>query len=222
VGPQPVVLGPVPRPRRIDIVRMREPAERNRMRRKPPSAQGRLPIGWLGPRLQLQSPLQELAASTGVAPPWSGGSFGGGQSRRNGSPPPRCRSHPLWRTPAGRRNLSHTLARNPSAPVGLSFEGGRLSRENRAGDCGDTNASRARANPRSRPYAFSSAALFGFRGSPPGRACSYARARQDFSLRRRGTGVGSREHNPIGPGTRTRRGSARWQRMDRHVTRRTA
>src|SRR4029450_10917565 len=66
VGPQPVVLGPVPRPRRIDIVRMREPAERNRMRSKPPSAQGRLPIGWVSPRLQLQSPLQELA--TGAPP----------------------------------------------------------------------------------------------------------------------------------------------------------
>jgi hypothetical protein len=45
-----------------------------------------------------------------------GASFGGGQSRRNGSPPPRCRSSPIVADPRGETNLSHTVARNPSAP----------------------------------------------------------------------------------------------------------
>jgi hypothetical protein len=72
--------------------------------------------------------------------------------------------------------LSHTLARNPSAPNSGSFSKGRPSRENRDGDCGDTNASQARTNPRFRPYAFGAlfpsrfadSGLFFGRKRPPG------------------------------------------------------
>jgi hypothetical protein len=79
--------------------------------------------------------------------------------------------------PRRETNLSHTLARNPGRTMSaLFFSKGRPSRENRAGDCGDTNASQARANPRVRPYAFWSAVPFESRGFPPGRAADTDRA----------------------------------------------
>jgi hypothetical protein len=80
-------------------------------------------------------------------------------------------AHPLWRTPAGRRIYLTPSRETQAHQVGLLSGGRRPSRKNRAGDCGDTNASRARANPHFRPYALWRAVPFGYRNFRRGVGC---------------------------------------------------
>jgi hypothetical protein len=106
-------------------------------------------------------------------PPGRRRNFGGGQSRRNGSPPPRGPQPTWFPNPAARRIYLTPSPETQAHQVGLFFEGEALT-ENRDGDCGDTNASEARANPRFRPYALWRAVPFASGGFRPGRALSQA------------------------------------------------
>jgi hypothetical protein len=73
-----------------------------------------------------------------------------------------------------------TLSRETQAhQVGLLFGGRRPSRKNRAGDCGDTNASGARANPPFDLTRFGAPFLSGNRNFRLGWAAAADRTRTD-------------------------------------------
>jgi hypothetical protein len=89
-------------------------------------------------------------------------------------------AHLSRRIPPRNGFISHPgRSRKPKRITTDSCSKGRPSRGNRAGDCGGTNASQARAKPRFRLYALRRAVPFEFRGFPGSAADADRTAKPD-------------------------------------------